>query len=97
MNKDNTIAYIKSVIVNMGEIDLSNDNHSTLGRIKNDEESFQLPMIMFEHRVEVLQFNHFSDDVIGVDYIEYENLPDHVIEQLLHLVQNWEEVQMTSK
>ena len=96
MNKDNKIAYIKSVISNMGEIDLSNDNHSTLPRIKNDEVSYHLPMVMYEYRVEVLQFLN-SEEVIGVDYIEYENLPDHVIEQLLHLVQNWEEVQMTSK
>lgn len=97
MNKDNKIAYIKSVIRNMGDIDLSNENHSTLPCVKDEIVSYQLPIKMYEHRVELNTYDFDTENVIDVDYVEYEKLESHIIEQLLFLVQEWEEVQLQGK
>lgn len=97
MNKAAKISYIKSVIRNMGEIDLSKENHFVLPYLKYDEFSCQLPVKMYEHRVETVTLDTESGKGLDVDYIQYEDLEDHIVEQLLYIVQEWEEMQLQSK
>lgn len=97
MNKASKISYIKSVIRNMGEIDLTYNNHCNLPCIKDEIVSYQLPVKLYEHRTEVNTFDFDTEDVIDVDYIQYEDLEDHIVEQLLYIVQEWEEMQLQGK
>ena len=92
MNKETKINYIKSVIGDLGEFTPQQVEYTAPVVSTSGEITYQLAERFYEHKVEVVTYQ--DERYIDTDYIPYEQLEDHIIEQIVVQVNNWNSVNM---
>ena len=93
MNKEEKISIIKSIIRDFGTFtiaDVEADSSPCLNSLGKD--THQLAETFYEHKVEAITYVHESE--VDTDYITYEDLEPHIIEEILALANVWEAIQL---
>jgi len=95
MNKEEKINYIKEIIKDFGTFTIADVEAESSPCINSmGKDAHQLLETFYEHKAEAVSYIHES--VVDTDYIEYENLSEETIEEILTLAQSWEAIQLDS-
>ena len=95
MNKEEKITIIKSIIRDFGTFSIADVEAESRPCINSlGKDTHQLAETFYENKVETTTYIHESE--VDTDYIPYEDLEPHIIEEILTLSQSWESIQLGS-